>query len=165
MPPGESGYKAEVLFADQKPSEDTDIVIVCVGLQAQLSFTGKYKEKDINGIIKAVKSKPYVGKIMTAKELEKSGAMEGFADLLISPKVPYSFKTTYDKAYIARGKHDSMEEEAQHVFALMWGKGIRKDYEYKQRVSIIDFAPTMAELLKIKKPANSTGTVLKKALK
>jgi predicted AlkP superfamily pyrophosphatase or phosphodiesterase len=124
-----------------------------------------YNPKDVAAIIKAIKNKPYIGEILRKQEMKKRGVMEGFADLVISPKVPYSLKTTYDKAYVARGQHDSLEEETQHVFALMWGMGVRKGFIYPNRVNIIDFAPTMAQLLEIKKPANATGIVLRKALR
>lgn len=155
------GYKAEVLFAGQQPAVDTDIVIVCVGLQAQLSFTGSYTESDIDKIVAAARQKVYAGEIMNKDDMAQRGVMDGFADLLISPKAPYSFKTmTYDKAYIARGQHDSLDEQAQHIFALMWGKGIKKGYVYQDKIYNIDFAPTMTALMGIDKPAQSTGKIL-----
>ena len=159
------GYKAEVLFEGQQPAANTKIAIVCVGLQAQLSFTGSYTENDVDTIVNALKGKAYTGNVMKKAELLERGALDGFADLLVSPKVPYSFKTvTYDKAYIARGQHDSLEEEAQHIFALMWGKGVKKGLVYNERMYSISFAQTLTALMGINKPADATGAVLRDAL-
>lgn len=156
------GYNVEVLGGGQSPNPDTDIVLVDVGLEVQLSFTRDYTEQDIQNIINAIRDKVYIGQIMEKAEMAQRGAIEGFADLLISPKSPYHFKVVSDpdKIYYARGQHDSLDEKAQHVFSLMWGKGINKGQVYTDRIYIIDFAGTMTSLLGIDKPADATGAVL-----
>jgi Uncharacterized proteins of the AP superfamily len=157
------GYKSEHLYTGSKPQADTAIVGVGTGGQEQLSFTRDYTEQDIQKITKALTQKDYVGEILTKDELVKRGCSDGFADLIVSPKPPYHFKQG-DTYHIARGFHDSLDDKAQHVFALMWGKGIRKGYEYNDRVNLIDFMPTLSTLMKIDGPKNATGEVLYNAL-
>ncbi len=158
------GYKCETLFGGQSPKADTDIVIVDVGLQAQLSFTKAFTEQELENIINAVKDKAYFGRAMKAAEMKQRGVMDGFADLIISPKAPYSFKTGDPKLYKARGQHDSLDEQAQHIFSIMWGKGVKKGYVYEERMYNIDFAKTMAKLLSIDPPKNTSGALLNAAL-
>jgi LPXTG-motif cell wall-anchored protein len=158
------GYKCEVLFGDQSPKADTDIVIVDVGLQAQLSFTKAFTEQEVDNIINAVKDKAYFGRAMKVDEMKQRGVMDGFADLIISPKAPYSFKTGEPKLYKARGQHDSLDEKAQHIFSLMWGKDVKKGYVHEERIYNIDFARTMTKLLGIEAPKNATGAILNAAL-
>lgn len=158
-----SGYKTEVLAEGETPEYDTDIVIVTAGLEVQLSFTAEFTREDIEKVINRVKDKPYIGRIMKKEEMMERGALEGFADLLISPEVPYSFQTGSGK-YRAGGQHDSLDESAQHIFSIMWGRGIRKGYVYESRMYNIDFARTMAKLLDIGGPGNATGRVLEDAL-
>ncbi|HBM80657.1 MAG TPA: hypothetical protein DD426_07460 [Clostridiaceae bacterium] len=156
-------YRVDVLDKGQGASHDADIVIVCVGLEAQLTFARDYSDDEIVRIINAVKDKPYTGAIMTRDEMEKRGAMEGFADLLISPKPPYSFQPSR-RLFIAGGQHDSLDESAQHIFSMMWGKGIKKGYVYTKKMYNIDFARTMAKLLGIDGPKDATGGILEGAL-
>ncbi len=157
------GYKVEVLAGGEKPEKDTQIVLVTAGLEVQLSFTGEFAGEDIEKIANRVKGKKYVGQIMKKDEMMSRGAMEGFADLLISPAVPYCFQTG-SGSYKARGQHDSLDDRAQHIFSLMWGRGIKKGLAYDARIYNIDFARTMARLLDIKGPRNATGRVLDEAL-
>lgn len=161
------GYKVEVLFGGDTPKPDTDIVLVTVGLQVQLSFTKDYTNNDIQKIINAVKDKEYLGKIMTKDEMDERGAIDGFADLLISPKTPYHFKANppdQQVLYKAWGQHDSLDESAQHVFSIMWGKGVKKGYVDNEKRYVIDFARTMATSLGIDGPKDATGQILTEAL-
>lgn len=160
------GYNVEVLFAGQSPQSSTDIVLVDVGLEVQLSFTGSYTATDILNIKKALAKKAYIGKIMEKAEMDQRGALNGFADLLISPLPPYHFKVVSDPntIYYARGQHDSLDVKAQRVFSLMWGKGIKAGLVYTDTMYITDFAATMTTLLGIDKPTDATGNVLYNAI-
>lgn len=160
------GYTVQVLGGGQSPGAGTDIVLVDVGLEVQLSFTGDYAEQELQSIIDAIKDKVYIGRIMKKDEMNERGVLEGFCDLLISPKSPYHFKVVSDpdKIYYARGQHDSLDEKAQHVFSLMWGKGVNQGQTYSDKTYIIDFAGTMAVLLGMGKPADATGKVLDDAI-
>lgn len=158
-----AGYKVETLNKNENAEPDTDIVLVTVGLEVQLSFTHDYNNEDVQKIINAVKDKSYTGVIMNKEEMKNRGAFEGFADILISPKPPYCFSMD-SRRYKARGQHDSLDESAQHIFSLMWGRGVKKGYMYSDRMYNIDFARTMAKLLNIDGPANAEGSILEKAL-
>jgi hypothetical protein len=158
------GYKVEVLLSGESAEDDTDIVLVTVGLQAQLTFTDTFTENDIQNIINAVSSKEYVGTVMQKDEIIERGTMADFADIIISPKPPYSFKKNITKLYNTRGQHDSLDETSQKIFSVMWGKDIKKGYEYKQIIHNIDFARTMAELLGINGPQEADGNLLYDAM-
>ncbi|MBP3886878.1 MAG: alkaline phosphatase family protein [Cellulosilyticum sp.] len=164
------GFKCEALHpttGPAKPSEGTDIALVTVGLQAQLSYIGEKDEAVIreknSKIMEALKDEPYVGVVMQPEEMLEKGAKRGFADLIVSPKVPYNFHMT-NKLRIARGQHDSLEEEAQHIASLMWGNGIKKGYTYTDHIYNTSFASTMAALLGINAPLDATGEILYNAL-
>jgi Uncharacterized proteins of the AP superfamily len=158
-----AGYRVKFLDKGQGVDSGTDIAMVGVGLQVQISFSKDYTQEDIQKIIDAVKDKPYVGVIMKKDEMKERGVMEGYADLLISPKPPYSFKTD-NRLYTARGQHDSLDESAQHIFSMMWGRGVKEGYVYSGRIYNIDFARTMTKLLSLDGPRNATGKILEDAL-
>lgn len=165
------GYKPEALLSGQSAKDDTDLVVVSVGLQAQLTFRNKFTAEEVENIVSAFKDEAYVGTIMKNQEIIERGSRADFADIIISPKPPYSFKTPrivdgvpIYSDYIARGQHDSLDETSQHIFSLMWGNGIKQGYNYKDKMYNIDFAPTMAKLLSIDAPKNSTGKILAQAL-
>lgn len=156
------GCTVEVLSPGESASADTDIVLVTEGLEVQLSAAGD-KRVNIDGICEALKNKPYIGRCMKKRELEAGGAMDGFADLLISPLPPYCFKDDY-RLHRAGGQHDSLDDSSRHVFALMWGRGIKKGCIYDKRIHIIDFAKTMSHLLGIDPPEAAAGRLLRGAL-
>lgn len=161
------GFNTQVLAAGESPKKATDIVLTGAGLVIQLSFVNDHSsataEEDMQKIIAAVSGKEYIGCIMKKDEMAQRGAMDGFADLLISPKPPYSFKSD-SKKYTAKGQHDSLDETSQHIFSLMWGRGIKKGYIYNDRMYNIDFARTIAYLLGIDGPKCATGNILTDAL-
>jgi len=161
-----AGFSPEVPAVGKGPSAGTDVVVVTAGLQALLSWTGEDgKRTEAAARMKeAVADEDYVGATLDGAELAARGAMEGFADLVVSPAVPYHFKTA-NAAYRARGQHDSLDETAQHVFALMWGRGVRSGAVMGERVSVIDFARTMTRLLGIEGPRDATGRILEAALR
>ncbi len=160
-----NGYKCEVLMAGSTPSIGTDIAIVSVGLQAQLSYIGEFNPTVIAqknaAITQAIKNEVYVDAILTPAQIQAGGIREGFADLLVSPKPPYNFKTgDYESVRIARGQHDSYNDTARKITALMWGKNIKKGVSISQEIYNTDFAATMSALMGINAPLDSTGKVL-----
>ncbi|MFZ2538885.1 MAG: alkaline phosphatase family protein [Oscillospiraceae bacterium] len=159
------GYKCEVLSAGSSPATGTDIAIISVGLQAQLSYVGEFDPTVIaqkNEIImQAIKNEVYVDVVLTPAQIQAGGVREGFADLLVSPKPPYNFKTgDYESVRIARGQHDSYNDTARKISALMWGKNIKKGVTINQEIYNTDFAATMSVLMGINAPLDSTGKVL-----
>uniref|UniRef100_UPI002629754C alkaline phosphatase family protein n=1 Tax=Clostridium sp. TaxID=1506 RepID=UPI002629754C len=164
------GYKSEFLHPSQKqtPSEGTDIAIVTVGLQAQISYVNEFdnsviKEKN-KKILDSLKEKEYIGEVMLPEEMEGRAIKSGFADLIISPKTPYHFHSSIVSSFTARGQHDSLEESAQNIAALMWGNGIKKGYKYTDTIINTDFMATISALLNVNAPMDSTGNILYEAL-
>lgn len=164
------GYKCEFLHPSQtqSPSEGTNIAIVTVGLQAQISYVNEFDnqviEENNKKILDALKEKEYIGEVMLPEEMEARETKSGFADLIISPKTPYHFHSSAVSALTARGQHDSLEERAQNIAAFMWGNGIKKGYEYTNTIYNADFMATLSEILNINAPIDSTGNVLQGAL-
>lgn len=164
------GYECEFLHPSQiqSPSEGTDIAIVTVGLQAQISYVNEFDSSVIEDknkkILDALKEKGYIGEIMYPEEMEERGVKSGFADLIISPKTPYHFHSSIVSLFTARGQHDSLEDRAQNIAAFMWGNGIKKGYECTDIIYNTDFMPTMSKLLNVNAPLDSTGNILYEAL-
>lgn len=164
------GYKCEFLHPSQtqSPSKGTDIAIVTVGLQAQISYVNEFDNKVIEEknkkILDVLKEKKYIGEVMLPEDMEARGIRKGFSDLIISPKTPYHFHSSLVSSFTARGQHDSLEERAQNIAAFMWGNGIRKGYEYTDTIYNTDFMTTLSELLSVNAPIDSTGNILYGAL-
>lgn len=158
------GCKTEFLYEGDRAAADTRIVAVGVGLQVQLSFRWPITAEEYNRIVEAVKAKPYYGGHRTREELAERGADPLTGQLLIWPKPPYNFKSTFNKNYIARGQHDSQDPSSQHVFFALAGAGVRKGLTFDLQNQIITLAPTLSRLLKLPAPAQATGRVLLEAL-
>lgn len=164
------GFKCEALHPDQNamPKPGTEIALVTVGLQVQLSYIGVLDPEAIKAknakVRAALAGEPYIGKIIDREDLLARGTKAGFADLVISPKPPYHFHLATFSLFPVRGQHDSLADEAQQIASLMWGKGIKKGYNSRERVYNYDFTPTMAYLLGIDAPLDATGRVLFGAL-
>lgn len=164
------GYKCEFLHPSQiaVPSEGTDIAIVTVGLQAQISYVGEFNDEIIaeknTKILEVLKVKNYIGEVMLPNEIESRGVSKGFADLIVSPKTPYHFHGPTVTGLTARGQHDSLEDEAQHIGSFMWGNGVKKGEVYTEKIYNTDFAATMSELLGLNYPLDSTGNIIYGAL-
>ncbi|WP_168354879.1 alkaline phosphatase family protein [Clostridium sartagoforme] len=164
------GYKCEFLHPTQiqVPSEETDIAIVTVGLQAQISYVGEFNKEVIaeknQKILEVLKDKDYIGQVMLPEEIAERGVKESFADLIISPKTPYHFHGPKVTGLTARGQHDSLEEEAQNIASFMWGNGVKKGEIYNDKIYNRDFIPTLSKILGLNAPLDSTGNILYGAL-
>ncbi|GAA0084086.1 hypothetical protein UT300007_05250 [Clostridium sp. CTA-7] len=164
------GFKCEFLHPSQTsvPSEGTDIAIVTVGLQAQVSYVGEFDESVIaeknKKILEVLKDQDYIGEIMLPDEMEERGVRKSFADLIVSPKTPYHFHGPQVSALTARGQHDSLEKEAQNIASFMWGNGVKKGEVYTDKIYNSHFVPTMSKLLGLNLPIDSTGNILYNAL-
>lgn len=150
------------------PSAGTTVAVVTVGLQVQLSYIGVTDPQKIaemnHKVMEALKDKEYIERFMEPEEIVARGCKSGFADLLISPKEPYSFKSGTVKERIAMGQHDSLADDAQRIVGLMWGKNIKKGVKVTETIHNSDFASMMALLLGVNAPLDSTGTICYSAL-
>lgn len=162
----ELGYQVEVLGANtSRVDKNTDLVIVTVGLQAQLSYpklTGDQEIDQVNEeILEAVRSKEYFGKALSYKELAKRGVKRGFADLMISPKPAHSFKLKLkDEVWGPNGQHDSLDDSSQRVPLLLWGNKIPENKRIKAQVFVTSVAPTISALLDKNLPLDATADSL-----
>lgn len=159
-------YKVEVLIKHEfQKNNDTDIVIVTVGLQVQLSYPQLFEMKEIkkrnNKIINHLKEKTYFGEYKEVDELESQGIKRGFTDLLISPKIPYNFKPVDSKKNLcSKGQHDSLDSTSQNVPLIMWGDKIKKNLSVQDKVFVNSVAPTIAVLLENNLPLDATANIL-----
>ncbi|MCU6708628.1 alkaline phosphatase family protein [Paenibacillus sp. J5C_2022] len=157
-----SQFKVESLYKEGEGAQpDTEIVVTSVGLQAQIKYLIPLENEVKQRIIEEVQKKEYYGTHLLKEELMRRGAPAHFADVLISPKAPYNFKTgDPSQVRTVRGQHDSLDERAQRVFTMISGEAVNNGIIYDQPVSIIDVAPTMARVLGFEGPSGATGRVL-----
>lgn len=159
-------YKVESVFAGGSSAKaDTEIVVTSVGLQAQVQFRIPMEKAEIERIVGLVQQKEYYDTHLYKEELMKRGAPEHFADLLISPKSPYNFKTGSATSQRAvRGQHDSLAPESQHIFTLISGEAVRHGITYDQKMHNINIAPMMARVLGFEGPSGATAGVIDEVL-
>lgn len=158
-----AGLKCEVLGAGKIPAADTKVVVVTVGLQAQLSFVGTPTAAErtaLEGAIDACRTKPWFDRSLDKAGMDAAGAHRYFGDYLVSPKSPYHFKTGTSN-YAARGQHDSLA--CRHVPFVARGPGIRAGVRIDEEAFVIDVIPTLAASLGVPAPAQATGKVLSAA--
>lgn len=163
----EHGYQVEVLPAGgMEAKQETDIVLVPVNLQVQVTFRHDTAAEMSEPIVQALKSKLYYGTHLVKEDLICRGAATDYADLVISAKPPYHFKPDApDQVRLVGGNHDTLHEQSQHVFLMMSGAGVQRGIIYDEPVGIIDIAPSLARLLGFEGPADAVGTALDVALK
>jgi arylsulfatase A-like enzyme len=155
------GYTYEVLKGGMGPHPGTDIVLCSAGLSLVLSFVEPANPMEVSRLKTMLAEKPYIGRVMDSNEIQATGSSD-FCDLYISPKPPYIFK---DHGPSVGATHDSLDESSHHIFSLMWGAGIRNGAVISERISNIDFASTMAELLDVDPPQHNEGVCLSAALR
>ncbi|MFD0960006.1 alkaline phosphatase family protein [Paenibacillus chungangensis] len=155
-------FKVETVYQEGRGAQpDTEIVITSAGLQAQVKFLIPLEEAVRDQIVEHVMATEFYGAHLSHDELIKRGAPSHFADLLISPKPPYNFKTgDPDRIRIARGQHDSLDDSSQRIFTMISGQAVRKGIVYNQQISNIDIVPTMARVMGFDGPSGATGIVL-----
>lgn len=158
--PATFGLKCKVLLSGQTPRDDTDIVVCSAGLSLMLSYLSPAAQDMAGALVDAFQKKPYIGRMMTADELVKTGAFP-FCDLYVSPRPPYILRR---KAIPVGANHDSLEESARHIFSLAAGNGIRRGALINRRVDNIDFAPTMAALLGAEPPRQNVGKIIRECM-
>ena len=79
--------------------------------------------------------------------------------MIVTPAEHYCFSSQLLATYTARGQHDSTQDSAKNVFGMIWGKGIKKNYDYTATAFNYDFGVTMAACLGVVLP-NANGIVL-----
>ena len=154
------------LAKDQVANEANKIVIVSVGLQAQIYLNWDFTQEEYDFIVNELKSSLYsefIGGVLTFDELQARGSHPKTGDMLVWPKPPHHFKSSTSN-YNARGGHDTIDESSQHVFLLMSGAGFKKGTTINKKVYNWDIVPTISKVLKIEPPENADGKVVIEAI-
>lgn len=152
----------EFLNTGNTPSKTNRIVIVSVGLQAQIYLNWEFTENEYNFIVTALKSElhsDYIGGVLTFDELQERGAHPETGDILVWPNPPHHFKNSTSN-YKARGGHDTIDESSQHVFLLMSGAGFKKGTQINTKVYNWDIVPTVSQVIQIDPPENVDGRII-----
>ncbi|MFD0959942.1 alkaline phosphatase family protein [Paenibacillus chungangensis] len=153
-------YNVEVLAqGGMQAKEDTEIVVVPVAVQAQISFRCPIPSEAVDDMLSQLKGKTYYGKHLMNDELIMRGVAAGYADLLISACPPYHFRPGSETRMV-EGNHDSLHEQVRHIFTMFSGADILPGILYDSPVSIVDIAPTIARLLGFEGPGDAVGTAL-----
>lgn len=159
-------YRVEVLHeAGAQAGEETEIVVVPVALQAQLTFRVPFPVEAACGLLARLQAKPYYGGHLGYEELVVRGAGADYADLLISARPPFCFRPDPPESpRIAAANHDSLHGQVRRVFTLVAGAGARRGAVCDERVTIADIAPTIARLLGFEGPRDAVGKAVDAAL-
>lgn len=142
---------------DVEKAEENDFLIIGDTIQAQVYFMSEEARK---ASLKApIKALDYVEEVLTRQDLDDRGVAKEYADLLISPKAGISFfAPSALPSGIRFASHDSLTEEAQHVFALIHDPNVEPKV-ISEKISIIDLIPTCLSLLGCPKLKDANGEV------
>ena len=152
-------YNVEMVAADKSPSANTTVVAVGANLNVQLTWKNGITDSQLNNLKTYLLTKNYVSNVLTRSELEEMGYWTAAADMIVTPAEHYCFSSQLLATYTARGQHDSTQDSAKNVFGMIWGKGIKKNYDYTATAFNYDFGVTMAACLGVVLP-NANGIVL-----
>ncbi len=148
------------LDVGELPPEDWDVIMVGTSIQLQLYFREPMEDRKLDCIKREIEKVNVVEKCMTKRELEERGTANFFADILISPFPPHHFSTKRNRHYTLKANHDSLNDKAQHIFAVLSGPDFKRNVVYSDRVYNIDFIPTICYAMDIPLPKNATGRIL-----
>jgi len=156
----DSSYKVEMVAAGSKPAGATSVVAVGANLNVALTFKQGITNSKLKTIKDTLEKLSYVYSVYTRVELDKMGVWDGAnIDLLITPASRYCFSNSPLFSYQVRGQHDSLQPDANLVYGLIWGNGIKKGIVYTDRAYNYEFGVLMASALGLMFP-NRSGRVL-----
>jgi predicted AlkP superfamily pyrophosphatase or phosphodiesterase len=142
-----------------KSEKEPKVSIISTGIEAQI-YVKNISQSELNNIKNTLEKEEFIEYCFTKDDLKKRGTCEHFADLLISPLPPYHFNMQENKNFLLSGGHDSLNERAQHIFAVIKGKDFKRKFIYNEEVYNIDFIPTFSHVLNIPFSSNYKGRVL-----
>lgn len=154
-----SDYIVEMVPAGSSPRATTSVVAVGANLNLQLTWKKGITDEELEAIKTELEKEKYVGVVLTRSELEAMGYMTSAADMVVTPAERYIFSSNFLATYVAKGQHDSMLDAGNHIYGIIWGKGIKKNVVYEETAFNFDFGVTMAATLGLVIP-NANGVVL-----
>lgn len=130
-----------------KPREGWEILLVSSSISCQLYFAS-YSEEEASTLESQLKNLPYIDQVLSKKTLLERGCDSRYADMLVSPVegVWLACQREEDVPY-PLASHDSLEDKAQQVFALICSPHVRKGNVCKESMTIVDLMPTCLDLL------------------
>lgn len=143
-----------------KHLDKTELVITGAGLELQVYFKQKISDDKLIEIKRALLKKEYIEYCLTRQELKEKGIDDIVGDLVISPQPPFHFNMDESTCFVLGGGHDSLNENAQHIFAVIKGKAFKREYTYDKKVQNIDFIPTISSALNIPMSKYYKGRIL-----
>ena len=138
-----TGYKVSSDITDSP-----DIFLLPTTIECQGYILNDIVEEE--KVLSALKQLEYVEVVLSKKDLEKEGVLDSFGDFLISPVKGAAFYIGLDQIPegVILASHDSLNEEAQHVFALIFSSGekpcaLKEKYQIQ---SLMDIALRLSSL-------------------
>ncbi|WP_129667920.1 alkaline phosphatase family protein [Phytoactinopolyspora endophytica] len=159
----DAGYRAEIVTPGNSPAPDTEVIIVPNSVRVgHVALRGRAAEKPHRLKIKATIGRlRQVSRALDRRDLDRIHASEKLGDLAVEAKAPWGFALNEPPAGQWRGSHGGLEEIK--VPLILSGAGIRPGVRPRQP-KIVDVAPTIAELLGSRPPAQAQGRVLSEAV-
>lgn len=155
-----STYNLQRVQPGQTPASKTNIVGVSGNLNMFMTFKQTITDAELESFKTYLLTLPYVYEVYTRNDLALEYMDVKDVDILVVPKLHYSFVDTSPLNTISvRAQHDTTLPEANHVPGFIWGKGIKKNYEYVDVAYNYDFGITMAAALGVDLP-EANGLVL-----
>lgn len=125
--------------------DESDIFITSNTIQAQVFFLKNFPDQ--NDLKRKLLLEDRIETVMTTSELNAAEVDEMYADMLISPTEGTAFFMPMELPEGIRfASHDSLNEKAQHVFALIKHPGTASRVVSK-RVEITDLMPVVLKLM------------------
>ena len=138
-----TGYRVSSDIADSP-----DILLLPTTIECQGYILSDIVEEE--KVLSALKQLKYVEVVLSKKDLKKEGVLDSFGDFLISPIKGVAFYSGLDQIPegVLLASHDSLNEEAQHVFALIFSSGekpcvLKEKYQIQ---SLMDIALRLSSL-------------------
>ena len=129
-------------------TDSPDILLLPTTIECQGYILSDIVEEE--KVLSALKQLKYVEVVLSKKDLEKEGVLDSFGDFLISPIKGVAFYSGLDQIPegVLLASHDSLNEEAQHVFALIFSSGekpcvLKEKYQIQ---SLMDIALRLSSL-------------------
>jgi hypothetical protein len=146
----DSSYVFEYVAPNASPKSGTTVIGCGSGLQMPLTFKEAHTEAQLQEIKAELLKEYYIADVLTRTDLAKLGFWMGAnVDLLVIPAERYHFhgRDNSSMYYAVRGQHDTISENATHIYGAIWGAGIKNLGEFDGEYYNTSFGSTMAYML------------------